>query len=153
VTVVATICADGTSLSPGLIYEGQPNTIRDTWLEGVNKEEHLAFLTSSENGWTNDELGFDWLVNLFDRETRAKAKRNWRLLFLDGHGSHLTMRFLDWCQSNKILVAVYPPHSTHRQSARGTDESRYPTNHELRTLITHPRAHGRPPLHLLEIGQ
>nr|POE44883.1 hypothetical protein CFP56_78935 [Quercus suber] len=24
------------------------------------------------------------------------------------------MRFLDWCQSHKILVAVYPPHSTHR---------------------------------------
>jgi hypothetical protein len=114
VTVVATICADGTSLSPGLIYEGQPNTIQDTWLEGVNQEEHLAFLTSSENGWTNDELGFDWLVNLFDRETRAKAKRNWRLLLLDGHGSHMTIQFLDWCQSNRILVAVYPPHSTHR---------------------------------------
>lgn len=90
VTVVTTICADGTSLSPGLIYEGQPNTIQDTWLEGVSEEEHLAFLTSSANGWTNDELGFDWLVNLFDRETRAKAKRDWRLLFLDGHGSHLT---------------------------------------------------------------
>jgi len=114
VTVVATICADGTSLSPGLIYEGQPNTIQDTWLEGVNEEEHLAFLTSSANGWTNDELGFDWLVNLFDRETRSKAKRDWRLLFLDGHGSHLTIQFLDWCQANKILVAVYPPHSTHR---------------------------------------
>jgi hypothetical protein len=114
VTVVATICADGTSLSPGLIYEGQPNTIQDTWLEGVSEEEHLAFLTSSANGWTNDELGFDWLVNLFDRETRAKAKRDWRLLFLDGHGSHLTIQFLDCCQSNKILVAIYPPHSTHR---------------------------------------
>lgn len=114
VTVVATICADGTSLSPGLIYKGQLNTIQDTWLEGVNEEEHFAFLTSSANGWTNDELGFDWLVNLFDQETRVKAKRDWRLLFLDGHGSHLTIQFLDWCQSNKILVAVYPPHSTHR---------------------------------------
>lgn len=116
VTVVATICADGTSLSPGLIYQGQPNTIQDTWLEGVNEEEHLAFLTSSVNGWSNDGFGFDWLVNLFDRETRFKVKRDWRLtlLFLDGRGPHLTIQFLDWCQPNKILVAVHPPRSTHR---------------------------------------
>lgn len=114
VTVVATICADGTSLSPGIIYEGQPNTVQDSWLDGVKEEDHLAFLASSANGCTNDELGFDWLVNLFDRETKEKAKRDWRLLYLDGHGSHLTIRFLDWCQPNKVLVAVYPPHSTHR---------------------------------------
>jgi len=67
--VVATICADGTSLSPGLIYEGQPNTVQDTWLERANEEERLAFLTSSANGCTNDALGFDWLVNLSYRDT------------------------------------------------------------------------------------
>lgn len=71
-------------------------------------KEHSAFFTSSPNGWTSSELGFDWLVNLFDRETRDKAKRDWRLLYVGGHGSHLTLKFLDWCQTNKILVAVYP---------------------------------------------
>lgn len=98
----------------GLIYQGQTNTIQDTWLDGFKDQEHPAFFTSSPNGWTSTELGFDWLVNLFDRETRDKAQRDWRLLYLDGHGSHLTIQFLDWCQSNKILVAVYPPHATHR---------------------------------------
>lgn len=114
ITVIANICADGTFLSPGLIYQGQTNTIQDTWLDGFKDQEHSDFFTSSPNGWTSTELGFDWLVNLFDRETRDKAQRDWRLLYLDGHGSHLTMHFLDWCQSNKILVAVYPPHATHR---------------------------------------
>ena len=114
ITVVATICADGSSLSPGLIYQGQTNSIQNTWLDGFDDEEHSAFFTSSPNGWTSTELGFDWLVNLFDRETRDKAKRDWRLLYVDGHGSHLTLQFLDWCQTNKILVAVYPPHATHR---------------------------------------
>ena len=75
VTVVATICADGTSLSPGIIYEDQANTSQDTWLDGVKEEDNLAFLASSANGWTNDELGFNWLINLSDRETREKAKR------------------------------------------------------------------------------
>jgi len=36
------------------------------------------------------------------------------MLFLDGHGSHLNLTFLEWCLQHKILVAWYPPHSTHR---------------------------------------
>jgi hypothetical protein len=35
-------------------------------------------------------------------------------LFVDGHGSHITLKFPEWAQAHKILVAVYPPHSTHR---------------------------------------
>jgi hypothetical protein len=51
---------------------------------------------------------------VFDRYTKPKARREWRLLIVDGHGSHLTMRFLDWCKANRILVAAFPPLSTHR---------------------------------------
>lgn len=71
--VVATICADGTSLPPGIICEGRLNTIQDICLEGIKEEHHLAFLASSPNGWTNDEPGIDWLMNLSDRETKEKA--------------------------------------------------------------------------------
>lgn len=60
------LCRWNVSIS-GHNYEGQTNTIQDTWLDGVKEEDHLAFLASSANGWTNDELGFDWLVNLFDK--------------------------------------------------------------------------------------
>jgi hypothetical protein len=108
VTVVATICADQTSLSLGLIYEGQPNTIQDAWLEGIDEEDDLAFLKSSGNGWTNGELGFGWLVNLLDRETWDKAKKDWRLLFLDGHGSHLTIQFFDWIFRKSVLARSRP---------------------------------------------
>jgi hypothetical protein len=30
------------------------------------------------------------------------------------HSSHVNMKFLDWCEQHKVLLAVYPPHSTHR---------------------------------------
>jgi hypothetical protein len=83
VTVLATICVDGKALSPGLIYEGQPNTFQDTRLEGGNEEENLAFLISSANGWTNDELGFDWLVNIFDQEAKDRSRSDWTIQFLD----------------------------------------------------------------------
>ena len=53
---------------------------------------------------------------MFDGSTKAKARfgRAYRLLFVDGYNSYINIRFLNWCYDHKILVAVYPPHSTHR---------------------------------------
>jgi hypothetical protein len=113
ITTIGCICADGTSLSPGLIYQAASGNIQDTWLQDFNEEEHRCFFASSKTGWTNDELGFAWLRDVFDRETKEKARRRWRLLIMDSHGSHLTPTFLDFCLTNKIYVATFPPHSTH----------------------------------------
>lgn len=114
ITVVATICADGTSLSPTLIYKAVSGNLRDTWLDDFEPSRQSCYFTSSPNGWTSDELGYSWLTGLFEKETAVKAKRSWRLLFVDGHGSHLNMKFLNWCERHRILLAIYPPHSTHR---------------------------------------
>jgi hypothetical protein len=35
------------------------------------------------------------------------------LLIPDGHGSHLTFEFIQYCMTHKILLLIYPPHSTH----------------------------------------
>lgn len=32
---------------------------------------------------------------------------------MDGHQSHLTKDFIDYCDHNKILLAIFPPHATH----------------------------------------
>ena len=114
ITVMATICGDGTALPPLLIYDGTSGSIQDSWVQDFNSNEHDAWFTSSASGWTSDEIGFKWLEEFFDKKTRDKARRQWRLLFVDGHGSHVTLKFLEWAQVHKILVAVYPPHSTHR---------------------------------------
>jgi hypothetical protein len=50
---------------------------------------------------------------VFEREIRWKARSGYRLLLLDGHGSHVTMDFIDYCNDNKILLAIFPPHATH----------------------------------------
>ena len=114
ITVVATICADGTKLSPALIYKAISGNLQDTWLDDFEPDKHDCHFASSPNGWTSDELGYSWLTGLFEKETAPKARRSHRLLFVDGHGSHLNMKFLEWCEQHKILLAVYPPHSTHR---------------------------------------
>jgi hypothetical protein len=114
IAVAATTCADGTKLSPALIYKAISGYLQDTWLNNFDLEEHNCHFASSPKGWTSDELGYNWLIGLFEKETAPKGRRSHRLLFVDGHGSHFNMKFFDWCEQHKFLLSVNPPHSTHR---------------------------------------
>ena len=116
ITVIVSICADGTSLPPGLIYQATSGNLQDSWLQDFNPKQHRVFFSSTATGWTNEEMGFSWLTTLFDIETKKKAGngRFWRLLILDRHGSHINMKFLNWSHKHRILVAVFPPHLTYR---------------------------------------
>jgi hypothetical protein len=55
-----------------------------------------------------------WLEYIFDRHTKAKAGNYRRLFIVDGHNSHVNMRFINYCDQYRILLAILPPHSTHR---------------------------------------
>lgn len=111
VTILATICADGTAIDPSLIYASKASTIRSSWVKDIEQEG--VFVTASSNGWTNNDLGVAWLREVFDPQTRVKARHSWRLLIVDGHASHTSMEFINYCDQHKILLAVFPPHSTH----------------------------------------
>jgi hypothetical protein len=76
ITLIATICADGSSLPPALIYKAVSGNLQDTWLQDYEPEEHPCWFASSPNGWTSDELGLSWLQSLFDPQTSGKAKRD-----------------------------------------------------------------------------
>jgi hypothetical protein len=112
-TSIAYICADGSPLSPGLICQATSGNIQDSWLQDFDPEHHACFFTLPPSCWTIDELGYAWLMNIFDWETKEKARRRWRLLILDSHGSHFTMKFIEYRDANKILLMTYPPHSSH----------------------------------------
>jgi hypothetical protein len=112
ITLLACICADGSYLEPALIYQLTSGAIQDSWLQALDRKTHQIQISSSSSGWTNNDIGLAWLKQVFDRGTKAKAQLSYRLLILDGHGSHLTMDFIEYCDQNKILLAVYPPHST-----------------------------------------
>jgi hypothetical protein len=113
VTLIACVCGDRSALPPGLLYESTNNTIQSSWIEEIKPGVHNVLVSSSPSGWTNNEVALAWLQQVFDRFTKAKARRKYRLLILDGHGSHVTMDFINYCDQNKILLAVLPPHSTH----------------------------------------
>ncbi|KAJ8115409.1 hypothetical protein OPT61_g2929 [Boeremia exigua] len=113
ITLLACVCGDGSALPPGLLYESANSTIQSSWVEEIQPEVHSVFVSSSPTGWTNNNIGLAWLQQVFDRFTKAKARRKWRLLILDSYGSHITMDFINYCNQNKILLAILPPHSTH----------------------------------------
>jgi hypothetical protein len=97
-----------------LIYQAQPSTVMDSWVEELDEAKHKVHFALSPTGWTNDDLGYEWLTTVFDQYTKQKARqgRDYRMLILDGHESHVNMQFLNWCHEH-ILVAVFLPHSTH----------------------------------------
>jgi hypothetical protein len=115
VTLLATVCADGTALPPGIIYQSDNSTLQAPWVAEIDTEKHDCFISSSLSGWTNNELGLAWLQQVFECCMKQKARlgRDWRLLIVNGHGSHLTFEFLEYCEAHRILVSVFPPHSTH----------------------------------------
>ena len=116
ITLIGSICMDGTYPPPSIIYQADSGNLQDSWLDGFDPKEQGCFFSSSHTGWTNEELGLSWLTKVFDPSTKKKARfgREHRLLFVDGHNSHINMRFLEYCGQHKILIATYPAHSTHR---------------------------------------
>jgi hypothetical protein len=110
VTAIETINAAGWVLPPMVIFAGK--THRTNWFE--NTDLPLDWMIGvSENGWTNDQLGFEWLQSVFEPNTKDRTKGVYRLLILDGHNSHLTPRFDQFCTEHKIVPLCMPPHSSH----------------------------------------
>ncbi|KAH3938653.1 hypothetical protein HBH98_243080 [Parastagonospora nodorum] len=112
-TILAYVGAGGDALPSGIIYEAKHGHIRASWVQEIEAGKHQVHVTSSPSGWTNNDIGLAWLEQVFDRYTKERARRAYRLLILDGHGSHMTMDFIEYCHQNRILLAILPPHSTH----------------------------------------
>ncbi|KIJ89902.1 hypothetical protein K443DRAFT_117377, partial [Laccaria amethystina LaAM-08-1] len=96
-TVIVTICTDGSSLKPAVIYKGQSYHVK---------------LGYSKKGWTDGEIGVEYIKDFHD-QTKAKAEGHTRLLLVDGHNSHYTLGFLLFTRNHRIHVLCYPSHATH----------------------------------------
>ena len=107
VTVIESVNSTGRILPPLIIFKGQLHQL--SWYERLPSNWMVGV---SENGWTTDELGLIWLKRLFGPNTERTVGK-YRLLILDGHGSHVTAEFDQYCTQNSIIVLCMPPHSSH----------------------------------------
>jgi hypothetical protein len=76
------------------------------------KKPHDWVIVVSENGWTTNKLGLQWLKH-FNAHTKRRIVGTHRLLILDAHKSHDSLEFQQYCKDNNIVTLCMPSHSSH----------------------------------------
>ncbi|THU76725.1 DDE-domain-containing protein [Dendrothele bispora CBS 962.96] len=107
ITVLRTICADGTSLPPAVIFKGEGYQVK--WKQDNPLNASIGY---SKKGYVDGEIGVVW-VEIFDKTMKEKANGQHRLLLVNGHVSHYTSGFLCYACEYNIVIVCYPSHLTH----------------------------------------
>lgn len=107
VTLVQGVGATGRVIPPFIIFAGK--VLISTWFNDLPRD---WIVEVSSTGWTNNKLALAWLKH-FDAHTKAYTVGAYRLLIIDGHESHCSVEFQDYCKENNIIALCMPPHSSH----------------------------------------
>ncbi|THU98481.1 DDE-domain-containing protein, partial [Dendrothele bispora CBS 962.96] len=110
VTIIDCVCADGTSeILPCFVFSGVKKA--EEWFNVDDK----ILIASSTNGWTDDEIGFEWFKRVFVPQAKAKNTSGKPILLIyDGHGSHTLESWAKHGFENDVVLYCLPPHTTHR---------------------------------------
>ena len=108
VSIIECIGATGYILPPFFIFQGQ--RIQQDWVDATI--DRKAVIRVTPNGWTDNTVAMNWIEH-FDKYTANQTRGIYRLLILDGHASHISVEFVQYCQDHKIVPLCLPPHSTH----------------------------------------
>lgn len=100
VTIIETIRSRGIHLPPVIILKASFQ--QAAWFQEP-KLPHDWWISTSQNGWTTDEIGLLWLKNVFEPFSKCYMTGVKHLLILDGHSNHLTAEFNDFCKKNTII--------------------------------------------------
>jgi hypothetical protein len=107
VTTIECINASSWCIPPFVILSGKLH--QASWYQHLLLDWVVAV---SDNGWTTDELGIEW-VRHFNRHTASRTHGVYCLLILDGHSSHSTPEFDQYCTENDVTTLCMPPHTSH----------------------------------------
>lgn len=108
-TAIVCISGEGVALPPFLVLQGR--VYLQSWYTETGLPGDWAIKTST-NGWTDNNTALEWLKH-FDQYTRSRTKGKYRMLVLDGHKSHESAEFQEYCRSHDIIPICLPPHSSH----------------------------------------
>lgn len=109
VSIIQGINSYGWTIPPFIIFKGGNHL--SAWYEESDLPRDWV-ITLSENGWTTNKIGFEWIQH-FEKYTKSRTKGIYRLLILDGHESHISVEFQQYCQKHHIITLCMPPHSSH----------------------------------------
>ena len=109
VSVIECIGVNGYVPPAFIIFQGQ--RLQQSWVN--NRMDKRTVLHVSENGWTDRTIALAWLKH-FDQYTSSQTKGKYRLLILDGHSSHVSLPFIEYCEEHNIIplsAASFNPYS------------------------------------------
>ena len=105
ITIIACANAAGSIIPPMVIFEGQ--RFNPEWSKG---EVPDTLYGMSDKGWTDQELFYYWLTELFVKQIPPARPV---MLLVDGHSSHYEPVTIRAAAEQGIVIFCLPPHSTH----------------------------------------
>ena len=96
-----------------MLYKGVSGDLQSSWLQDFDDSES-AYFGSSKNSQSSYVFGLKWLEQVFDRETRDRARNRRRLLIVDGYSSYINLKFISTYDRLRILILILLPYLTHR---------------------------------------
>ena len=106
ITVLATICADGTALPPCIVFKGK--RLMQHWIGESETTPNQTIYCVSDNGWMTGKVFHEFFVKFVEL---TKDKRP-LLLILDGHVSHTALATIKLAREEQISIVLLPPHCT-----------------------------------------
>jgi hypothetical protein len=108
-TVIQGVNSQGWTVPPFVIVAGKNHLA--SWYQNSGFPPDWV-ITVTDNGWTTNEKGMDWIQH-FEKHTKARTIGGYRLLILDGHESHHSDKFEEYCKEHNIVTLCMPAHSSH----------------------------------------
>lgn len=109
VSTIECISSRGRKITPLIIFKGA--SVQAQWFPTTNVPGW--HYTHSENGWTSNQHGIDWLKRIFIPETAPDNPDSHRILICDEHGSHCSVDFMYTAYMHKVQLVFLPPHTSH----------------------------------------
>ena len=108
-TAIEAISANGDVIPAFLILSGQMHMA--SWYD-IPELDPDTVIRPTPTGYSNDMISLEWLQH-FDKHSAKSSRSSKRLLILDGHGSHHTRQFIQYCDNHNIIPFGMPPNLTH----------------------------------------
>lgn len=105
-TVACCCSADGTHLPPFVVYKSK--NLYDKWCLGGPTR---TVYSSSPSGWMESKQFLQWFRSVFlFHVTKYPGQK---VLFLDGHSSHISIELIKLAMENNVKLICLPPNSSH----------------------------------------
>jgi hypothetical protein len=99
-TVLVCANASGDALPPLVVYKGK--NLYDAWCKGGPKG---TLYSASPSGWMEKVVFESWFMQAFvPYKIRRFGKEEFVVIFLDGHGSHLSFKAADAALRNNVRI-------------------------------------------------